>query len=475
MSRPRLVLLAGLLALSTAGTGQGQEPVERPMNVLLLVSDDQRVDSIGALSGGECLTPNLDRLVEEGFALPNTYCMGAMTGAVCGPSRAMLMSGRQLFSFDKAHPSPGANFPSLPATLRAQGYETFATGKWHNGKAWFQAGFERGDSIFFGGMGSHTELSVHAYDPTGAYAGKNARRLEAFSSTEFANAAIAFLRDRDEQRPFFAYVAFTAPHDPRTPPADVRARYDAQELTLPGNFAPQHPFDNGELRVRDERLAPWPRTPEVVREHLADYYGMVSQLDDQVGRILAVLEELELTEETLVVFTSDHGLAVGSHGLLGKQNLYEHSMAAPLVFRGPGIEPGRSEALAYLLDVPATILDWVGAPGLEGSAGQSLGPLLRGESSEARGEIFTAYRRHQRALRDERYKLIRYPVVHRTQLFDLAKDPLELDDLSQEAEHAPRLAAMLARMEELQDELGDEAPLAVAEPEPAEVDLGGED
>lgn len=468
------LLLACLLSLSAAGVSQESEPARR-MNVLLLVSDDQRVDSIAALGSGECLTPNLDRLVEEGFALPNTYCMGAMTGAVCGPSRAMLMSGRQLFSFEKAHPSPPAQAPSLPATLRSQGYETFATGKWHNGKAWFNAGFERGDSIFFGGMGSHTELTVHSYDPTGVYSKEHARRLEAFSSTEFADAAITFLHERDPERPFFAYVAFTAPHDPRTPPAEVRGRYDAQQLTLPGNFAPQHPFDNGELRVRDERLAPWPRTPEVVREHLADYYGMVSQLDDQVGRILTELGELGLADETLVVFTSDHGLAVGSHGLLGKQNLYEHSMAAPLIFRGPGIEPGRSDALAYLFDVPVTILDWAGGGELEGSAGQSLAALLRGEASAARSEIFTAYRRHQRALRGERFKLIRYPVVDRTQLFDLSVDPLELHDLSGEAQQEPRIEAMLARMAELQTELGDGAPLVVAEPQPAEVDLGGQD
>ena len=469
------VALACLLACTVAGASEeGARSPER-MNVLLLVSDDQRVDSIAALGGGECLTPNLDRLVEEGFSLPNTYCMGAMTGAVCGPSRAMLMSGRQLFSFEKAHPGPAAEFPSLPATFRAAGYETFATGKWHNGKAWFQAGFERGDSIFFGGMGSHTELMVHAYDPAGAYTKEHARRLQAFSSTEFADAAIAFLRERDRERPFFAYVAFTAPHDPRTPPEDVRARYEASELRLPGNFAPQHPFDNGELKVRDERLAPWPRTPEAIREHLADYYGMVSQLDDQVGRILGKLEELGLADETLVVFTSDHGLAVGSHGLLGKQNLYEHSMAAPLIFRGPGIKPGRSEALAYLFDVPVTILDWAGGAALGGATGRSLAPLLRREESAARDEIFTAYRRHQRALRDERFKLIRYPLVDRTQLFDLIKDPLELHDLSADEDQRERVAAMLARMGELQRELGDGAPLVVAEPQSGEAGLGRED
>jgi arylsulfatase A-like enzyme len=471
----RRVVLSLLLASVAAGASdEGTRAPER-RNVLLLVSDDQRVDSIAALGNGECLTPNLDRLVEEGFALTQTYCMGAMTAAVCGPSRAMLMSGRQLFSFEEAHPGPPAEFPSLPAAFRAEGYETFATGKWHNGKAWFQAGFERGDSIFFGGMGSHTELMVHAYDPSGAYTKAQARRLSSFSSTEFAEAAITFLRERDRERPFFAYVAFTAPHDPRTPPEDVRARYDASALSLPENFAPQHPFDNGELKFRDERLAPWPRTPESIREHLADYYGMVSQLDDQVGRILNELEELGLADETLVVFTSDHGLAVGSHGLLGKQNLYEHSMAAPLVFRGPGIEPGRSDALAYLFDVPVTILDWAGCAGLEGASGRSLAPLLRREESSARDEIFTAYRRHQRALRGERFKLIRYPLVDRTQLFDLAKDPLELHDLSGDEDQRSRVATMLARLGELQRELGDLAPLSVEVPQPAEVDLGSED
>ncbi|MCB9913968.1 MAG: sulfatase-like hydrolase/transferase [Planctomycetes bacterium] len=474
MSRLRLAALLALAACAAAPASRTAVAPPRPLNVLLLVSDDQRVDSLGAFGNADAHTPQLDRLVDEGFAMTGVHCMGAMTGAVCGPSRFMLLSGRQLFSLTNAHPSPAASFPSLPAKFREAGYQTFATGKWHNGPAWFNAAFEDGASIFFGGMGSHTELPVHAYDPTGRYPAEHARPLRAFSSTEFADALIDFLDRRDAGRPFFAYVAFTAPHDPRTPPAEHRARFDPATLALPANFLPQHPFDNGELRVRDERLAPWPRTPAVVREHLADYYGMVSQLDEQVGRILAALDAHGLTGDTLVVFTSDHGLALGSHGLLGKQNLYEHSMGAPLVVRGPGVRRGRSAALAYLLDLPATLAELTGVEPPEGQDGESFAPLLRGERDTARRELVTAYCDVQRALRDERWKLIRYPQVDRTQLFDLARDPDEVHDLAADPAYAERTATMLARLAELQRELGDGAPLRVAAPSPAAVDLSAE-
>ncbi len=107
---------------------------------------------------------------------------------------------------------------------------------------------------------------------------------------------------------------------------------------------PQHPFDHGALIIRDENLAAWPRTEEVVRDQLAEYYGLITHLDEQVGRILAALDENGQAENTIVVYAADHGLAVGSHGLLGKQNLYEHSMRCPLIVRGPGIPQGSTDA-----------------------------------------------------------------------------------------------------------------------------------
>jgi arylsulfatase A-like enzyme len=180
------------------------------------------------------------------------------------------------------------------------------------------------------------------------------RRAEKFSSEEFADAAISFLREqRGNGPPFFCYVAFTAPHDPRNPPTAYREMYYRRPPPVPRNFLPEHPFDNGFARnIRDENLAAYPRTKQTIQEQLCEYYGLITHLDEQVGRVLAALEESGQARNTLVVYTADHGLALGSHGLLGKQSVYEHSMKSPLIVAGPGVPRHKAtDAFTSLLDL----------------------------------------------------------------------------------------------------------------------------
>ena len=156
----------------------------------------------------------------------------------------------------------------------------------------------------------------------------------------------------------------------RVAPPRYHERYRAEPPPLPANFLPLHPFNNGALVIRVEELAPWPRTPDVVRRHLGDYYAAIEFLDAQVGRILDALADTGQYENTLIVFAADHGLAIGSHGLFGKQNLYEHSMRAPLIIAGPGIAAGRrADALSYLHDVFPTLGELCGVPAPEGNEG----------------------------------------------------------------------------------------------------------
>ena len=178
--------------------------------------------------------------------------------------------------------------------------------------------------------------------------------------------------------------------------------YRRDEIPLPNNYLPVHPFDNGEMLVRDERLAPWPRSEDEIRRQLHEYYAVISGLDFHIGRLLDTLDELQLSKNTLIVFASDHGLAIGSHGLMGKQNLYEHSMRTPLVFNGPGIRPGSSDALVYLLDVLPTLCELVHAAPPPGLDGQSLTGILDRHQAKVRDSLFTAYRDVQRSIRDER-------------------------------------------------------------------------
>jgi arylsulfatase A-like enzyme len=225
------------------------------------------------------------------------------------------------------------------------------------------------------------------------------------------------------------------------------------------------------LTVRDETLAPWPRTPEVVRKHLTDYYGVITYLDMQIGRILQALKESGEYDHTVILFSSDHGLAVGSHGLFGKQNLYEDGMRVPLIFAGPGIPKGRSDALVYLHDLYPTVCELAGVPVPASLDGRSLAPVLRGKKKGVHDALFLAYRNVQRAVRQGDWKLIRYPQVNKTQLFDLKNDPDETKDLADDPKHAGKVKEMLALLAKQQQEYGDKQPLTVDNPQPAEVDL----
>ncbi len=441
-----------------------------PPNILFLFADDQRADTIAAYGNPRIRTPHLDRLVEAGFSFRHHYTFGANTGAVCIPSRAMLMSGRTWLHVD-TKTLRGARL--LPEHLGENGYATFGTGKWHNGEeAWLRA-FQRGRTVMFGGMADHTKVPVRDLGPDGkltpVYTGGK------FSSELFADSAIEFLRSHDGKKPFFAYVAFTAPHDPRQPPADVVKPYYDDRPPLPPNFLPQIPFDNGVLNIcRDENLAPWPRTESVIRDQLAEYYGMITHLDGQVGRILEALKASGRADNTIVIYAADNGLALGSHGLMGKQSVYEHSMKVPLILAGPGIPAGRSSgAFTYHFDLFPTLCDRLGIRPPEGLEGGSLRPLWGGARDRVRDSAFLPYIQIQRAVRDERWKLIAFPKIGYRQLFDLQTDPYEITDVAGRPENAPHVERLLKRMKQWQAKVGDTLEIPDDNRPPKKPDLTG--
>jgi arylsulfatase A-like enzyme len=459
-------LAAAALTMILAGDIHAADPPKKP-NILFLFSDDQRADTIAALGNKYIDTPNLDRLVRQGTVFTRTYCMGALQGAVCVPSRAMLMSGRTLFRVSTTLKGQA----TWPEMFGQAGYTTFMTGKWHNGPESARRSFAEGKAVFFGGMGNPYKLPVQDFKRGGVLTDK--RDSGKHSVELFADCAVDFLKRQQGARPFLCYVAFNAPHDPRVAPPKYHDRYNAAKPPLPANFLPQHPFNNGDLIGRDERLAPWPRTPSVVRQHLADYYAAITFLDAQVGRILDALRASGQYDNTLIVFSSDHGLAIGSHGLFGKQNLYDHSMHPPLILAGPGIPKGKqTAAMSYLLDIFPTLGALAGVPGPKGSEGESLTPVLTGKKTAVRESIFTAYMKVQRAVRDNRWKLLVYPQVNKVQLFDLRNDPGELKDLSADEKHAAEVNRLRALLMAWQKLAGDTQPLKTNKPQPLEFDFG---
>ncbi len=467
LKRSLFLFVCGLVgALACWHDSQATNQKRRPPNVLFLFSDDQRADTIHALGNPHIQTPTLDRLVAEGTTFTRAYCMGAQQGAVCVPSRAMLMSGQTLFRISEKL----AGATTWPQVFASAGYATYGVGKWHNQPTSFVNSFAAGKAVFFGGMSDPYKMPLQDLPTTHQLSAKYTSGTHA--TTLFADAAVDFLQQQRGQTPFALYVAFTLPHDPREAPKEYRALYDPAKLPLPSNFLPQHPFNNGELTVRDEKLAAWPRTPQIVREHLADYYACITFLDAQLGRILTALKESGQYDNTIIVFASDHGLAIGSHGLFGKQNLYEHSMRAPLILAGPGIAQGRqSDAFCYLLDLFPTLCDLTGVATPSSVEGLSLAPVLAGKQKTRRAAIFTAYRNVQRAVRDNRWKLIVYPQINQTQLFDLQTDPGEMRDLAADPKYARQRARLTALLKQQQQAFGDQQPLRVAQPLPAAFDF----
>ena len=442
-----------------SATAPGAAPKNARPNILFILSDDHRPDGIGAWGNSHIKTPALDRLVERGISFPRAYVMGAMVGAVCTPSRCMIQTGRSLFhlptvNFGKGYAEFAAamkgkvenrDWALLPRVLQAAGYSTFHMGK--------------GGNECVPSLQSYEENVIRS-DPTPA------ERVH--SSQAHGDRVIEYLRGRKQDRPFFIYLAPPVPHDPRVAPKEFMDMYDPAKIPLPASFLPMHPFDNGEMTVRDEMLAPWPRTPEIIQRHLADYYACITCLDYHLGRIFDCLKELGQLDNTVIIFAGDNGLSLGEHGLMGKQNLYEFGgMHVPLVIAGPGIAHGKRDAFVHLYDLFPTICELAGAAVPPCADGKSLVPVLSGKGMKSRDYLFTAYKDVQRALRDERWKVIRYPQVDRTQLFDLQTDPHELKDLSAQPEYAARLKQMLTRLAQAQKDYGDSAPLFVASPKPA--------
>ena len=458
MRFPRAVFLILYLVLSSLRAA----PVSSP-NVVFIFADDQRADTIAALGNPVIKTPNLDRLVKRGVSFAHAYMQGGNGGATCVPSRAMLLSGRSLAQIDEKL----LKHETWPHAFGAAGYATFAAGKWHNGPPALPKSFQQAKALFVGGMANPMKAPTSDMLPTGKLT--PAKISPKHLCEEATDQTLAFLKSQDGSKPFFSYLAFDGPHDPHIVPDGFPVTYDIASIPLPPNFLPQHPFNNGEMVVRDEQLLKWPRKEAEVKEMISEYYRYISFLDVQVGRILDAVDGSPYAANTLIVFSADSGVARGSHGLIGKQNLYEHSIRVPLIIAGPGVTADRrSDAMCYLFDVMPTLGKLCGVAAPKDSQGREFSAVLKNPSQPARPFLMFGYKSLQKALNDGRWKLIRYPHINRTQLFDLQADPDELNDLSAASEQTERVKQMLAKLGEEMQADGDADPLTAKTIEPSE-------
>jgi len=477
-----IVVLAVLLMTGIEGSlcAQPAAAGSRP-HVLFLFADDMTYEAIRAAGRTDIDTPNLDRLAARGTRFSHAYNMGSWSGAVCVASRTMLITGRSVWDANSIYNTTdkerraGVLWPQL---LKAAGYQTFMTGKWHirtdAAKCFDVARHVRPGmpKTVASSYNRPPAVGEDRWSPTDTSLGGFWEGGRHWSEVT-ADDAIEFLGQASQQpAPAFFYVAFNAPHDPRQSPQEYLDRYPVERIGLPEPFLAEYPHAaaiGAGRGLRDEKLAPFPRTERAVKVHRREYYALVTHLDDQIGRILDALEASGQADNTWIFFTADHGLAVGHHGLMGKQNQYDHSIRVPFVVVGPGVAAGKTDPTPiYLQDVMPTTLELAGAERPEHVFFQSLLPRLTGASAKPSAppyeSIYGSYLQSQRSISHDGWKLIAYPQAKLLRLYCLVDDPDEAVDLADRPEHAKRLAELFDRLVGLQQELGDRLDLTALRP-----------
>lgn len=426
-------------------------------NILFIIVDDQSPQDLRIYNPvSELQTPQLDQLAAEGLVLDGAYHMGSWSGAVCTPSRHMVMSGRGVWHLPnrrgkrvQANGVRPENVPekleesTMAAVFNRAGYDTMRTCKQGNS-------YEAANEQF---TVRHDKTKRGGTAETG--------------SAWHAEQVLDYLEEREagaDDDPFLIYFGFSHPHDTRDGTPELLAKYGAtnhddpkslppvsdKAPALPVNYLPEHPFHHGHPGLRDEEKVSgvWKRRDEVtIRNELGREFACSENIDHQIKRVLDRLEVMGELDNTYIIYTADHGMAIGRHGLQGKQNLYEHTWRVPFIAKGPGIPAGmRAQGNVYLMDVLATLCDFANIVPPATNEGVSFRDVLEGSQSTIRDVLYGVYcggtKPGMRCVRKGDWKLIKYDVlnstVRETQLFNLRENPHEF--LIEH--HSPRVKAM---------------------------------
>ena len=462
------------LTISSA-TLSAKESSEQP-NIIFILADDLSYSVAGANGTQRPQTPHLDRLASEGTVFTHAYNQGGWHGAICVASRNMLNTGRFLWHAQKK--ADQLDRERTEGRLWSQylsraGYKTYFSGKWHL----------RTDANKAFDVVRHVQPGMPRDTPQSYNRPRKNDRWKPWDKTQggyweggrhwsevLADDACEYLADAAKQeKPFFMYLAFNAPHDPRQSPKEFVELYPLSKINLPVSFLPEYPYKDAigcGQDLRDEKLAPFPRTPHAIKVHRQEYFGIISHMDAQIGRILDAVNQSDGGQNTYVIFSADHGLAVGSHGLLGKQNMFDHSVRVPFLVKGPNILEGERESTPiYLQDIMPTTLELAKVPIPDHVEFRSLLPILKQQPTESYDAIYSAYMQSQRMVTSEGYKLILYPVIQKALLFDLHTDPHELHNLANDPEQQKRVQSLFSKLLRLQQETGDTLDLRRLYPE----------
>ncbi|MEQ9439171.1 MAG: sulfatase-like hydrolase/transferase [Cyclobacteriaceae bacterium] len=476
-----VIVFAGIFAGCQVESKTPAEEATGPPNIVLIFTDDQTYSSIHALGNQEIETPNLDRLVQQGTTFTHAYNMGGWNGAICVASRAMMISGRSVWRANQFR-QQWIQGDSISQTwgklMEQQGYQTYMTGKWHvdapadsvfqtvrhvrpgmpnDARSLTPLGDQENRPVGYYRPQSENDDSWSPSDPQfGGFweGGTHWSEVMKDDALDFIDTATA------REDPFFMYLAFNAPHDPRQSPQEFVDRYPLENISLPASWMPEYPNqENIGLgpKLRDEALAPFPRTEYATKVHIQEYYAIITHLDQQIGKILDALEASGKMDNTYIFFTADHGLAIGRHGLLGKQNMYDHSVRVPLMMVGPGIPKNQEiSSDVYLQDIMATSLELAGIEKPPYVEFNSFLDLARGDAEQSSYDaIYGCYINYQRMIRKNGMKLIVYPDANEVLLYDVAHDPNEITNLADDPAYANQLLSLFDELQGLQKHFGD--------------------
>ena len=441
--------LQGVVAGTTLAASCSRGGAVRPPNLLVLVADDQRADATG-FSGAPLATPELDALAAESAVFENAF----VTTSVCACSRASLFSGQYVRRHGIRHfgmPfSPGALARSYPSVLRSAGYHTGFVGKWGLGGELPTDSFDSFDG--FAGQGHY----LHEV------AGKQ-RHLTAL----MADSAVSFVEQAPTDRPFCLSVSFKAPHGPwqEYDPAFAAALRDI-DIALPASASPEAAERLPAFLRRSlgaDAGSRWVRSPAVLRDQIRDYYRLIAGIDVAVGRMREAIEQRGASGDTVILYTSDNGLLLGEHGLIGKWLMFEESIRVPMLLHIPGERARRIREPVLNIDVAPTLLALAGIDAGSAMQGRSFVALARGDRvSDWRRDWFyehdldpgSGYLPRIEGVRGEGLKYVRYrdPASNSESLFDLANDPLELEDLARDPRHRETLEHLRKRWRELREQ-----------------------
>lgn len=459
--------------------------VERRPNVVFVLTDDMRWDCMSLANHSFLKTPNIDRLGKEGVYFQNAFC----TTSLCSPSRASILSGLYAHSHGVSnnftdYPN---DLPSFPRQLHAAGYHTAYVGKWHMGE---ESDDQRPGFDYFvthKGQGKYwdTEFSVN---------GQPRQVLPGYYTTVVTDLAEKWLRQQSGGEPFLLMLGHKAPHSFYFPEPKYEHTFDAVDIQYPKTaFMLDDKPDWFQTRLDtwhgiygplfDYRKQFPDRRAEAVKDFAAmtrAYWGTILSVDDSVGRLYQVLEELGELDNTLFIFTTDNGLLNGEHGMVDKRTMHEPSIRLPLVVRYPGLTPPDKprvvEQMVLTEDFAPSILDVCGVAPLPKTHGRSWQRLAQRDADGWRTSWYYEYNYEKqfpytpnvRGVRTDKFKYIHYPHGdggsdrHLAELYDVQNDPDETTNLIDDPRYAATIADLHGELDRLMhdaDALPDKMPL----------------